>query len=137
LPGDNIDDGMAAVFETKFPADVQVAGDLQVVGKFPTIHHQAVTANTTLTNAAVTHVGISTLGANLTVTLGTLGSDYPRDLVLTVKDETGNANPTDRIVTIVGSDGDTIDGDPSVALTVGYEALTIYGLVSDGKWFIH
>lgn len=126
-----------AVHETKFPADVRVVGGLRVDGQFPTIHRLAVTANETLTNPGITHVGVSSLGANLTVTLGNLGEHFPRDVVLTVKDETGNANPTDRIVTVASSGSDTIDGAASVALTVGYEALTIYGVVSDGKWFIH
>lgn len=124
-------------YETRFPADVRVVQTLRVDGRFPTIHRTAVgPTNTTWTDEGVTHLGVNSLTANMTLTLGTLGSDFASDLVVTVKDETGLANPTDRIITVAGNGGDTIDGYSSIALTVGHESVTLYGVVSDGAWFI-
>ena len=124
-------------FESKFPADVRVVGTLRVDGRFPTVHRLAVTGNTTWTDDSKTVLGVETLGSNLTITLGDLASDFEADVEVTVKDETGDANPTDRIITVAPSGSGTIDGDAAgVSLTTAYEAITLYSVKAGDKWFI-
>jgi hypothetical protein len=115
---------------------MRVVGNLRVDGRFPTIHRQAVTANTTWTDDSVTVLGVETLAANLTVTLGDLSNDFEEDVAVSIKDETGDANPTDRLITIAPSGGATIDGEVNVALTAAYESLTIYSVRGSNKWLI-
>jgi hypothetical protein len=136
--------------ETKFPADVRVArtlrvggaahvvGDFTVDGSYPTASESRVevTGSSTHTTATTSYLGISAAG-NITLTLGELGTDFTSDLKFVIKDESGGANPATAIKTIAAGGSDTIDGRASIALTSAYEAVTLFGVASDGTWFIH
>jgi hypothetical protein len=76
-------------------------------------------------------IAVTTLAAGLTVTLPAAALFTNR--ILHVKDETGLANGTTRIITVAGAGGALVDGAASKTITTGHGSLKVY---SNGtNWF--